>query len=300
MPFGFGYFGSTIAGIAFLVIYGVSFDSASLSISNWGTIGMIIGYVLDAIIILIIYKDAKKNDVRLPFLWAVIAPGGVGAGLIPYFIVRAKRKNTKKIMSDYTKTKEAERQEKDLLFQSAFASQRKGEWEKAAELFEAALCREPNNAKLHIGKLCVELCVNSEDSLMWFGPALRENINYERALMLADEEYKGVLELYAITKEERDAGVAEKERKYLEITSKYNEQMIHKDTDEYKALISELIQMGDYNDSIKMLNTLIEPIKKTDGNITCPLCGTVQLAGRSICYYCEIPFSHERTSGNAH
>ena len=171
----------------------------------------------------------------------------------------------------------------------AIKSLKNGEWDKADELFEAALNQ---TAKAHIGRLCAELRVNNEESLVGSGPQICENIHYKRALESADEAYKEKLGLFALTQEEWNAnGLKDKELKYQVIVSKYNRLEMGKDVDAGKALISELNQIGDYKDAKKMLNNLSIPTMMANGNIVCPLCSKEQQPNRTFCFYCETPFN---------
>ena len=85
------------------------------------------------------------------------------------------------------------------LVRRAFLFLEDGEWDKADELLEQVLNSEPENAKAYVGKLCVQLRVNSEVDLMNYELPISGYANYKRAYQFADEEYRAKLIEFALT-----------------------------------------------------------------------------------------------------
>lgn len=92
----------------------------------------------------------------------------------------------------------------DALTKRAFLSLEDGDWDKANELFEQALNIEPENAKTYVGKLCVELKLNSEEMLLAYELPLDNYNNYKRAVQFADSEYLETIKLYTLTPKEQE------------------------------------------------------------------------------------------------
>ena len=92
----------------------------------------------------------------------------------------------------------------DPLVRRAFIALEDGDWNKASELFEQALNLEPENARVYIGKLCVELRIKSENDLLSCELPINDNNNYKRAIQFADGEYRALLESYALTPMEQE------------------------------------------------------------------------------------------------
>ena len=82
------------------------------------------------------------------------------------------------------------------LLKRAYISLEDGEFKKADNLLERVLDLDPENATAYVGKLLSELRLEQESELIRSEQSLTENINFQRALRFADEDYRNVLEGY--------------------------------------------------------------------------------------------------------
>ena len=64
------------------------------------------------------------------------------------------------------------------------------DWDKADELFEAVLNKDPKNAKAYLGKLLADLEVPKFEKLSEFHTTFSVNKNYEKIMRFADDELK--------------------------------------------------------------------------------------------------------------
>jgi len=178
------------------------------------------------------------------------------------------------------------------LVRLAYLSLEEGDWDKADELFDQALTIDPENAKVYIGKLCVEYRVCHEEKLIEFKSALIDNATYKKALRFADDDYRKIIDLYTMThkeQEERDQKVEAEEASVGNGIFNFT----------YKARIEKIIAAKDKSKANKLKNeynvlsqadkkrmmALIGPPINIDGKLKCPLCdGKVS----SYCdgYYC--------------
>ena len=92
----------------------------------------------------------------------------------------------------------------EALYKRGLLSLEDGEWDKADKLFEQSLEIDPENAKIYIGKLCVELSLHNEEDLIKFESSIDDYTNFKRALQFADESYRKTLELYSLTPKEQE------------------------------------------------------------------------------------------------
>jgi len=92
--------------------------------------------------------------------------------------------------------------ETDALLKRAYLVLEDSDWQKADELLEQVLNRDPENARAYFGKVMVQLQSPSEEKLWtrlldqpnvsW--PLINENKNYQKALRYADSKYLQELE----------------------------------------------------------------------------------------------------------
>jgi len=174
--------------------------------------------------------------------------------------------------------------------QSGFLSLEHGEWDKAKDFFEQALLVSPENANAYIGKLCVELCLNREEKLLCYGPALAGYRNYQQAVQFADETYKATLELYLLTPAER---LEREVQRLSELADKIEKARVDKSFAECRSLMADLKALPDFEETARVrlaLGTVMIDLKETRQEFHCPICGTSQLRGRMACTMCGIAF----------
>jgi hypothetical protein len=126
-------------------------------------------------------------------------------------------------------------------------------------------------------------------------------------MQFADNEYRSILVLYALTPaemtqrelEERRIEVEEKKREreekeqhYLSVLSRIDSVKSRGIPEECGALVSELEQLGNYKDSQLILHKLCTLNKNTNllGLVHCPICNTSQAPDKIVCYRCGITF----------
>jgi len=82
------------------------------------------------------------------------------------------------------------------LTKRGYMSLQESNWKKAFESFDKALDKDPEYAPAYIGKLCVELKLNSEDDLSTYPQEIEGMANFKKAMQFADDDYKECLKKY--------------------------------------------------------------------------------------------------------
>lgn len=72
------------------------------------------------------------------------------------------------------------------------------EWQLASDYYEKTLDLEPENVKAYVGLLLVSLQISVEEELVSVNQVFTNNKFYQKALRFAEEDYKVVLEQYAL------------------------------------------------------------------------------------------------------
>jgi tetratricopeptide (TPR) repeat protein len=105
----------------------------------------------------------------------------------------------------------------EALLKRAFMFLEEGDPKAANEYFEKVLDNDPESAKAYVGKLMADLGLRSENQLAGCDNPLSENINYQKAVKFADENYRGILQGYNQSAENQL-----KEKVYQEALSEMN------------------------------------------------------------------------------
>jgi hypothetical protein len=153
----------------------------------------------------------------------------------------------------------------EAVLDRAFIFLEDGEFDRADAYFEAALDREPRNARAYIGKLCVELEVETEEKLSEHNKPLKDMSNFQKAVKFADAEYRLALEGYDKTIVAR---LEEEERqRQILIEKKARERVESK----YSNLTEQLKNAKDKND-YQTLATAFESLKHKDSAELAKMC----------------------------
>ena len=183
--------------------------------------------------------------------------------------------------------------ETDPLIRRGFMYLEDSEWDKADNFFEQALNANPENAKAYIGKLCAELHLNREEDLLKIESPLGNYGNYKRAIQFASERYRRTLKMYALPPEERAQSSEEsKEEIYQNISKRIATANTYGNLAECRSLISDFEKLGDYKDSLRMLQRIARPARR-NGDIICTLCYTKGNENSTTCSGCGNMFSKE-------
>ena len=177
----------------------------------------------------------------------------------------------------------------DPLVRRAFLELDDGEWDKADELFEQALNDDPENAKAYIGRLCAELHLSSEESLLDYEQPIRDNKNFKRALKFADKNYRAALERYALTPEDKKQ-LEERKRQVMSVIE-YAESD-HNSVPDWRKLASELTGLAKVDREVEeVLRKMSVRVVDDNKMMECALCGAKQTSDQVNCVQCGIKFS---------
>lgn len=107
-----------------------------------------------------------------------------------------------------------------------------GEYERADELLEEVLNRNPENAKAYVGKLMIAHGLHTEEELAASSVSLMDDRNFKRACQFADDEYRKVLLGYVEDSAYQHAFQLKKQGKYDEAAAEFSRISSYKDAEQ--------------------------------------------------------------------